>query len=73
VKYEQRLKLLKTEFEGKFKKNEQTWRQRMDCYKQIVVKEQAKVHELEDIISEMRVKMELMDKKAKEMQSIIKK
>jgi hypothetical protein len=45
----------------------------MDCYKQIVVKEQAKVHELEDIISEMRVKMELMDKKAKEMHSIIKK
>ena len=45
----------------------------MDCYKQIVVKEQSKVHELEDIIAEMRVKMEIMDKKAKEMQSIIKK
>ena len=45
----------------------------MDCYKQIVVKEQSKVHELEDIIAEMRAKMEIMDKKAKEMQSIIKK
>lgn len=61
------MKLLKTEFEGKFRKNEQTWRQRMDCYKQIVVKEQGKVQELEDIISEMRAKMEVMDKKAKEM------
>ncbi len=58
---------MKTEFEGKFRKNEQTWRQRMDCYKQIVVKEQGKVQELEDIISEMRAKMEVMDKKAKEM------
>jgi hypothetical protein len=45
----------------------------MDCYKQIVVKEQSKVNELEDIIAEMRAKMEIMDKKAKEMQSIIKK
>jgi hypothetical protein len=32
-----------------------------------VVKEQGKVQELEDIISEMRAKMEVMDKKAKEM------
>lgn len=45
----------------------------MDCYKQIVVKEQTKVHELEDIIAEMRVKMEAMDRKSREMHAIIKK
>ncbi len=39
VKYEARLKALKTEFESKFKKNEHTWRQRFECHKQVLAKE----------------------------------
>ena len=34
AKYEARLKSMKGEFEGKFRKNELTWKQRLDCHKQ---------------------------------------
>jgi uncharacterized membrane protein YkoI len=33
TKYEARLKALKTEFEDKFRKNEQTWRSRLEFHK----------------------------------------
>ena len=50
VKYEERLRVLKAEFEGKFRRNEQTWRHRIDGYRQIVTREQTRGQELEGII-----------------------
>jgi hypothetical protein len=50
AKYEARLKGLKSEFEAKFKKNDQTWRQRLEHHKQALYREQVKCREYETII-----------------------
>ena len=71
AKYEARLKQLKTEFETKFKKNEQTWRQRMDCHKQALAKEQGKNREFAEVIEEMAKRMSALERKNKEMHSLV--
>lgn len=45
TKYEQRLKDLKLEFTSKFKKNEQTWKQRLEYHKTMIQKEHNRAEE----------------------------
>lgn len=39
IKYEARLTSMKQEFESKFRKNDLTWKKRLDCHKQALIKE----------------------------------
>lgn len=67
AKYEARLKAMKTEFETKFKKNEMTWRSRLDFHKQALTKEQMKNREYEQVIMELSEKVNEVEKKNREM------
>jgi hypothetical protein len=71
AKYEARLKTIKKEFESKFKKNDQLWRQRMDCHKQVMQREQAKAREYEEVIREMSDRLALMERKNREMREML--
>lgn len=66
AKYEARLKTMKLEFESKFKKNEVTWRSRLDCHKQSLLKEQAKNKEYEDVIRELSERVAEVERKNKD-------
>ena len=71
AKYEARLKVIKTEFEAKFKKNDQLWRQRMDCHKMALQREQAKAREYEEIIREMSERVTLVERKNRELHNLL--
>jgi hypothetical protein len=72
VKYEARLKDMKKEFEAKFKRNEQTWKSRLDFHKQALGKEQMKANEYESVIQEMSERINIVEKKNKDMYHLIK-
>lgn len=67
AKYEARLKTMKTEFENKFRKNEYTWKQRFDCHRQTLQKEQLKNSAYEDIIREMSERIAKVERKNKDL------
>lgn len=53
IKYDTRLKEMKNQFEMKFKKNDFTWRNRLQLNRQHLQKEQLRVKELEGLLEEM--------------------
>jgi len=55
----------------KFKKNDQLWRQRMDCHRQVMQRETAKAREYEDVIREMSDRLALMERKNREMREML--
>ena len=61
VKYEGRLAVMKKEFEQKFKKNEVTWKKRMDYHKQVLTKEQMKINEMDSIIRDLISKTQYLE------------
>eukprot|EP00347_Sterkiella_histriomuscorum_P012817 403367114 len=71
VKYEARLKEMKSQFEQKFKRNEITWKNRLECHKQSLQKEQMKNLELQAVIEEMTSRISQVERKNKEMFNMI--
>lgn len=71
AKYEARLKCLKEQFESKFKKNEHTWRSRLEFHKQALSKELLKNKEYEEVIKELSVRISEVERKNKDMQTLV--
>ena len=62
---------MKEEFESKFKKNEHTWRSRLDFHKQALSKELLKNKEYEEVIKELSERVAEVERKNKELQSLV--
>lgn len=71
TKYETRLKELKKEFEVKFKKNDATWRNRLEFHKQAFAKEQQKTSEYEKLLQEMNARIVAVEKKNKALHQLL--
>ena len=71
TKYEARLSALKSELESKFKKNDLTWKSRLDCHRQALMREQAKNREYEEMIREMSERMAELERKNTEMRQMV--